>query len=172
MHALSRYARRPSRPRASAAVVLSAVLLALGSVGYTVPGCYDHDRQLRALRRDFARLRHPPGTRLIGSKAVVGLLSGNGNHCDYFVGDLRTSAGLTRDALRHWYASHEAGHEVFVIPFRPGSGGRDEARPYALPEGPDNLGGWFALPSSLNGDAGYVVYYHESDDPGHDIRCH
>ena len=61
-----------------------------------------HNRKLERMKEAFSSLRHPAGTARITLKKKVGLLSGNGNHCDYFVGELRSYSGDT-NAVGEWY---------------------------------------------------------------------
>jgi hypothetical protein len=49
-----------------------------------------HDFYLWQLQCSVATINNPPRTKLIASAKDLGLLAGNGNHCDYFVAQLRS----------------------------------------------------------------------------------
>jgi hypothetical protein len=51
-----------------------------------------HEHALWGLRRTLAGLKHPLGTTRISSASAVGLLSGNGNHCDFVAYEVRSGA--------------------------------------------------------------------------------
>ena len=50
-------------------------------------------------RSRFAAISHPSGTERVRYESRFGLLVGNGNHCDYFAGELRTYAGTKESVL-------------------------------------------------------------------------
>jgi hypothetical protein len=47
-------------------------------------------------------MKHPADTALVNHEREVGTLVGNGSHCDYFVGELRTYAGSKQSVLRFY----------------------------------------------------------------------
>jgi hypothetical protein len=49
-----------------------------------------HDFYLWQLQRSVATINNPPNTKSIASAKDIGLLVANGNHCDYFVAQLRS----------------------------------------------------------------------------------
>lgn len=49
-----------------------------------------HDFYLWQLQHSVATINNPPRTKRIASTKDLGLLAGNGNHCDYFVAQLRS----------------------------------------------------------------------------------
>ena len=120
---------------------------------------WPHDRRLDEMKVTFEKLEHPPGSRQLAFEAQLGLLQGNGNHCDYFVGALR--AGVPPIAYR------EPGVEVMVLD--------DGKAP------PDD---WFALPPRDRlielakgqhagpGEVLYLVSLIDQTAPGNDFRCH
>lgn len=58
------------------------------------------------LERAVASVRHPPQTRRLAQSKKLGLLVGNGNHCDFFVAELRdySQTNLTPRQIRAFYA--------------------------------------------------------------------
>jgi hypothetical protein len=44
-----------------------------------------HDLGLRHMAKSFSVIEHPDGSTHVETFTAVGLLAGNGNHCDYFV---------------------------------------------------------------------------------------
>jgi hypothetical protein len=56
------------------------------------------------LQRSIATLSNPPNTKLIASAKDIGLLVGNGNHCDYFVAQLRSyPASISSKQIQEFY---------------------------------------------------------------------
>ena len=52
-----------------------------------------HNLRLSRMKRLLDEISHPDNTEYIFSRSVLGLLAGNGNHCDYFVGEMRSFKG-------------------------------------------------------------------------------
>jgi len=48
-----------------------------------------HNAGLRRFRAAFAQVTHPPSSIALHEFSAVGLLEGNGNHCDYLAGQFR-----------------------------------------------------------------------------------
>ena len=59
-------------------------------------------------------LSHPTGTMRLGMARKVGLLAGNGNHCDFFSGEVRSFAGthLSAHQIRAFYGKQAVWHFV------------------------------------------------------------
>jgi hypothetical protein len=143
--------------------------------GYELPGCGTHDRTLGDLENRWGKLRHPPGTEQITVRSELGLLLGNGNKCDYFVGEAR-STSETKETIRAHYA-REAQRA-------PGRFKEYDLRVTFFDEEEDPLFGFF-LPAGLTrpGDWGisgeglddsYVVsvLWSGLGTAGYDPRCH
>ncbi|MFC1856902.1 hypothetical protein ACFL9U_02615 [Thermodesulfobacteriota bacterium] len=120
----------------------------------------------------FVSLFHPKGTSRLALKSKVGLLSGNGNHCDFFVGELRTYSS-EKEKIKNDYAG--------TLILNPISGRRQnidilfiddgiipETR---LPYDFDNLAGW-NLPSDEKLKPMYLLYVFNSYEANADVRCH
>ncbi len=65
----------------------ATALLALLS-GPCIHDTIVNDRQLSQMKRQLEKIPPPPSAERIASRSAVGLLVGNGNHCDFFVGSL------------------------------------------------------------------------------------
>jgi len=129
-----------------------------------------HNRELAQYAIDFEKIEHPANTSSVSFNRAVGLLSGNGNHCDYFVGEMRRFTG-ERQELVIFYADQEvAGKSVRIEFVENGEFARLDR--WSLPNGLDHPQGWLkSSTDSLNNL--YVVYVLDVGyEPGFDIRCH
>jgi len=112
---------------------------------------------------------HPGGTVRVSSHQAVGLISGNGNHCNYFVGELRRYTGDPQ-TIADFYAA-QAVPDLGLLFIENGEFpalGLDEVLPYRL----DVLSAWLDSPAAPR-DHLYLVYLLGIDlDPGWDMRCH
>lgn len=92
--------------RTSKFIGCSAIIfVVLGGVFYFLwSQLFIHDWFLSRFAHSYAAISHPPDTRHIRTYKDVGLLIGNGNHIDLFVGELRSYRG-TRSKIVSWYAS-------------------------------------------------------------------
>jgi hypothetical protein len=61
------------------------------------------DLSLAEFNRQFQKLQHPAGTTPVARFDKVGLIAGDGNHCDYLVGELREYSGQP-DVIEQFYA--------------------------------------------------------------------
>ena len=135
-----------ARTRRSRVVLFS--LLGLTLVGCTLctlllfGDTVTHNRALRAHVSAFKMIEHPSDTTSVVRKARVGLQVGNGNHCDYFVGELRTYDG-DRQAIEAAYAGQRPGGEIawLAVVFVDAGVIPPEAG-WDLPQGLDSLRGW------------------------------
>jgi hypothetical protein len=57
---------------------------------YSLPDVLANNKRLNHLDQEFLLIKHPESTEYIKREKRMGLLDGNSNHCDYFVGELRT----------------------------------------------------------------------------------
>jgi hypothetical protein len=139
---------------------LCLTFAALGGVGY---GRSDYAANNRALAR-FARAVRavplPPDAIVEDTFTEVGLLQGNGNHCDYFVA-LRLRAGANATALAAYLRQRAL----------PAPGGGETTLEVWAPAPPDD-----ELARRLPADwprAATVVYASWfGQDANHDMRCH
>lgn len=63
----------------------------------------------------YEALPHPPDSTALRTYFAVGLLEGNGNHCDFIAGEQRRSA-LSAEELRAFYADFPELHLYFPAP--------------------------------------------------------
>ncbi|MBL8913016.1 MAG: hypothetical protein JNM17_20140 [Archangium sp.] len=140
-----------------AAGFIGVFLLAL--VGLCIAPCVPHQLKLSQHERKYRAIQHPP-SRALAYEADVGLLEGNGNHCDYFAGELRATK-LTFDEVRAAYR---------------GSADIDEADPTTPPSyvsSPrDRLLAFATRAQRAAGERLYVVSIYDQEEPGFDMRCH
>lgn len=81
------------------AVPVSILLVILGILYF---GVFVHDVMLSGFARKYAAVKHPSGTQSLKHYRKLGLLIGNGNHCDLFVGELRSYAGSREQVLKSY----------------------------------------------------------------------
>ncbi|MGD8450271.1 MAG: hypothetical protein PVJ57_00505 [Phycisphaerae bacterium] len=86
-------------------LAVGAALLFLGSAAglYLTADMRRHNRFLVALQRSLAALPLPEGTTRLAADSRVGLLAGNGNHCDYIVAEAHATT-QTPDQITAHYA--------------------------------------------------------------------
>ena len=132
-----------------------------------------NDYRLWKVERSFRAIDHPPGTKLIKRLREVGLLIGNSNHCDYFVGELRSYTGRP-EAIAAAYRSAKVwnplpdGGEIRVVFLKDGQIPEEERfeTPYKLRE----MKEWGDVPAK--GKMYFVYFLAAGQDPGLDLRCH
>ncbi len=153
---------------------LPLVVVPLGLAGLLLVlflgGIPQHEWSAWKLGRALGTVAHPADTSLLVATRKVGLLVGNGNHCDFFAGELRRFTG-TREQLRAFYAGKEVPSPLGSYPEEVRIAFFGEERPVDLPYDFDAAEKWGAPPSQ----AGqlYIVYlYNGGHDPGMDLRCH
>ena len=117
-----------------------------------------HQAHLWGLQRKYRALVHPPDSRSLARESELGLLEGNGNHCDYFVGEVR----VTRLSVVQVNAFYGPRVEVeFPV----------GAARYAM--SPRNLLLDIAAGVKLEpGELIYLVSMFDQEEPGMDMRCH
>ena len=78
----------------------------LGVSYYLYVGRRTHEHLLWQFSQKYAKVKHPASTRHVRDYKELGLLIGNGDHCDLFVGELR-SYTCSRQQLLKQYASQK-----------------------------------------------------------------
>lgn len=149
---------------------LTRVVPILAVLCICVFGCYGisfrHDVALWRVAQRFEHLHHPAGSTLISETKNLGLLSGNGNHCDYLVAQLRTS-GLKASEIASFYERQEKSNPAIIgeHPFLafPSTGEWDDD----LFIDDSN----FRKAMDKAGKDAYVVFFLDNGDPGLDMRC-
>lgn len=163
--AAGRYFARASGRRAG----LVAVLMMAAGLAASQTDCARHQRSVRAMRAALDAAPLPAGVEREETLAAVGLLSGNGNHCDYLVATrVRTrlapaqlAARLRAQRLRVRFDSGLAELPLWVSP---GTAEDDFAREL-LPAA------WLA-PGSAASPRAVVFAFWGGEEPGSDMRCH
>lgn len=136
-----------------------------------------NNADLEAFKHSFAALEHPASTESLAMSSRTGNLGCASNHCDYFVGNLR-STRLPRDALIAHYedvtipppdTSFKEPAEIQLWFF-------DDEIPECTPE-VDALfnrpAAWGVDLSTYEGKTLYIAYAEAMGaPPGADIRCH
>lgn len=93
------------------AVLALPILFSLARI---VPPIIRHDFALNRFKASFQRIPHPADTTQLASFSSIGVFHGNGNHCDYMVGEVRETDGSPDSVLQH-YRKIELPH-VFPAP--------------------------------------------------------
>ena len=158
-----RYFTRASGRRAA---FVGVAMLAAG-LAASQTDCARHQRAMGAMRAAFDAAPLPPGVERGETMASMGILSGNGNHCDYLVAvRVRTrlapaelAARLRAQRLRVHFDSGLAELPLWVVP------GEDDLAREVLPPA-------WAAPGGAAGTRAVVFAFWGGEAPGSDIRCH
>jgi hypothetical protein len=97
-------------------LVLVPPLAVWGLVGLITYAMPINSLRLRWMERTMERVSHPADSELLARFSDLGILDGNGDHCDFMAGHLRRSP-LTREALREHYRSDAPQTRVEVYSF-------------------------------------------------------
>lgn len=150
-------------------IFLAVISLCCGV--FSLPDTFTHNQKLASYVAAFQKIDHPLDTSHISFRSKVGLLAGNGNHCDYFVGEMRRFAG-ERQVIIDFYEGQEVGGEPLFVEFVENGEFPRETSLWSLPGGLNNPHNWLDSPS-VSLENVYVVYMLiVGDDAGLDIRCH
>jgi len=142
--------------------ILAGLLLLSGFVVYSVDVVKNHDilqHQIDLL----GHLNHPKKSVLLSEKYALGLLSGNGNHCDFFAGQLREYDLAKSEVISHYKALDKEISILFID-----KGRIPEAR---LPDKFKDLRAWGLTKDRVN-EPMYMVYRFKTMKANKDIRCH
>ena len=127
--------------------------------------------RLWRMERQLTSLPHPSNSARVRLRSRVGLLCGNGNHCDYFVGELRTIEGPKTAIEDHYRGLHirnpvtgtDEGVEILFVE----NGEIPEAW---LPDEFSSIRGWELNDSEARRPM-YLVYVFRSYEDNWDRRC-
>ena len=129
-----------------------------------------HDYILYRESRALNQLKHPPGTSRVAFRKYLGLYLGNGNHCDYFVGELRRYTG-GQAVLESFYSGQVVDDLNVNLAFVENGDFPEQLRQWSLPFSLNSLSFWLDS-SAVARDHLYLVYIFDIDlDPGWDFRC-
>lgn len=161
--ARERLARRGRGRLAVAALAALAVGLALSRTS-----CARHQSSLAELRVALRAVPLPRGAERVEAFEQIGILQGNGNHCDYVVAVRVRTSRSPAEFARHFEGrsirANFDGAEA-VVPLSTWVGGEDESAAELLPAA------W--LRREPRGRPDFVVYAAWfGQEPGHDWRCH
>lgn len=132
-----------------------------------------NNRIMFDLERSLSKLTHPSSSFKICEISELGLLTGNGNHCDFFVSQIRSYTSSKMD-IEYYYRSkkilnpltHEMDHvEVTFITLGNLSKKDIDYLPYNIKE-------MLKSCKLKKGGKYYIVYlFHVGDQPSCDLRC-
>lgn len=136
---------------------------------------HEHNEYLHQLTEKFNRIEHLKSSQKELEFKGVGLLAGNGNHCDYLVGQIRAS-DVSRDEIQSFYDEmnrrnkndkNSQINQIKIIFYNDGLLVEDDA----IPEVYSHLSA--IVPDYDKNLNYYIVYVFDgSYDPGYDYRCH
>lgn len=148
-----------------AAIVICFVLL--------YPFVFAHDAYLRSLNVSVRNLNHPKATSHIAASSQLGLISSNGNHCDYFVAEMRNYTGNKQKILaaykntQVWNPMRKQWFPVSIA-FVENGKIRSNAEYSVVPE---LLEGKFQRHLSGKQNVYFVVFFDVGHEVGLDMRC-
>lgn len=169
-----------SRPPVRKSSLKRTVLLLLGALSLVAAYCLlfqdaiANDRRLSKIKAQLQTLPLPSGTTQVAFNAAVGLLQGNGNHCDYFVGAAYQSQNSAEDIQKHYQGRQfqnpmtETLEEWEITILKD----QDTFKSLYLPYQFDQPGAWGLTPQSYAGGTVYLVHAMRSYDANGDFRCH
>lgn len=154
----------------------TGVLIALVHVGLFEVGPFNPDRrsndlELEAIEKVFNGLPHPPGSELMSRRSRVGLLFGNGNHCDFFIGEIRRHLGTAEQITNHYKVlslSNPADGSPLILDVQPVTENTLDWR--RVPHDLLTLDDWGIVRSNLTGL--YIVTGYAQGGAKGDWRCH
>jgi hypothetical protein len=160
----------PHRGRWKVLAIAAAVVL---PVAFLVAVPLLNTWKFQQLAASFGALKHPAGTLRVKSARDFGNLSGTGNQCGYFVGELRTYVGQKK-SIQAFYARQKVWDTVSsssqAVPIVFAEGNLDAAHEAGIVH-LDDLNRW-GLIASVPGQKSYVVFFLNGHGAGCDLRCH
>jgi hypothetical protein len=129
-----------------------------------------HQIRLLKYARDFEAMPYPPDTQRLDTYKTLGLLTGNGNHCDIFVGELRSYSG-DRTVIQEFY-KHEYPSSMLGVVFTE-NGDLPRESDSLIPSERGRLAYW-NIPPGIDPEHVYLVFSFTfiDFDPGFDVRCY
>jgi hypothetical protein len=157
----------------SAVIALPLLLLGL-LFASCVPDYFTNNRQLHQIENALTAIPIPPQTQRLVTRSAVGLLVGNGNHCDFFAGTVFRSSSPP-DLVRQHYAGR-----TFLNPV---TGKKEQVdamivsnveawNSQSLPASYESLQGWDLSPQKLSEGTVFLVSIMRSYKANNDCRCH
>lgn len=116
----------------------------------------------------------PARTQQLDFRSAVGLLVGNGNHCDFFVGAIFQSELSVQEITAHYtgrkFTNPKTGtqEEVSLAILQ----STDDLERMYLPDYLDNARAWGLKTAHFAQGTVYMISIFRSCEPNHDLRCH
>jgi len=156
-------------------LVLILGVLSILTVFYLLFGdAFTNDLRLWQITRQLDSLSQPPNTVRFSSKSAVGLLKGNGNHCDFFVGAVYRSQSSVEAIQKHYKGRQfqnpiTGRNEEWNITILTDNHSFDSIW---LPYDFDYPEAWELTPESYSTGTLFLVCAMRSYDANGDFRCH
>jgi len=122
-----------------------------------------------------AQIVHPQNTVVISQRQDLGLLIGNGDHCDFFVGQMRSFTGSQQSITafyaktKIWNPLNNSRQSIDILFLENGEIVQSERE--FLPSDFDSASKWLS-PSHNRKQKLYIAYFFDvGHDAGTDIRC-
>ena len=154
--------------------VLLGVLPILAVLYFLFGDAITNDLRLSQITRQLNTLSQPPNTVQISSKSAVGLLQGNGNHCDFFAGAVYRSQS-SAEAIQQHYKGRQfqnpvtGRNEDWNLTILVDNNSLDSVW---LPYDFDHPEAWGLTPESYSTETLFLVNAMRSYDANGDFRCH
>ena len=131
----------------------------------------EHNARLARIEEELTRLPLLEGTERLDVYSSVGLISGNGNHCDY-LSAMVLRGDVERTVLEEFYREHTVSSpDGYPLELRVGAGGLQPAPGYEVYDAP--LASLWAEAFRLEGQKVQVVYVFDAGlSADGDPRCH
>jgi hypothetical protein len=149
-----------------------ACVPAVAVLAFVLRDVWSNSAALRGFDRQFSTLSHPANTRFIARRKCVGLLCGGGNHCGFFVGELRAFSGEWDEAAKAYADRTIIGPiDDELVPVRALRASAAFTGRERLPWDLATLEGWEA-DGPDEAEQLYIVYVFPSCPANLDPRCH
>ena len=138
------------------------------------PDILANNRHLHQMEIALAIIPVPSQTQLLTSRSAVGLLVGNGNHCDFFAGTLFRSTS-TPDWIRQHYAGRTflnpvtSKQEQIDVTILTNS---ESLSSQWLPNRFERIEAWGLSPKTLATGTVFLISIMRSYEANNDCRCH
>jgi hypothetical protein len=155
-------------------LVLVGVLPVIALLYFLFGDAVANDLRLWQITRQLNTLPQPPGTTQISTHAVVGLLVGNGNHCDFFAGAVYRSQSSIEAIQQHYegrqFQNPVTGmNENWQITILKN---KDSFDSLWLPYDFDHPEAWELTPESYSNGTLFLIHAMRSYNANGDFRCH
>ncbi len=156
----------------SVCVAASCLLFAL--LGPCARDSFNNSWNLGKIQKALREIPIPSNTQRLASNSAVGLLVGNGNHCDFFAGEIFRSE-LPADAILQHYTNRLILNPVTSDKEEIGVRILTNATQLSslwLPDRFTHPDAWGVSTDTFSNATIYLVSVMRSYDANHDVRCH